>query len=90
MRGGLAGEGFGQHLLGEDAAEVEEEVFKVGQGGAPSGAVRAVELVHQVLGDAFEVGTNFFDLGTPLFGTRHHETLSQLTANGSTDFLHSS
>jgi hypothetical protein len=83
-------EGFGQDFFGQDTAEVEEEVFQVRQGGAPGRPRGAVELVHQVFGDAFEIGADFFYLGTPLLGTRHHSSLSRLAANEPTDFLRSS
>jgi hypothetical protein len=87
MGGGLPGEGFGEDFFGQDVAEVEEEVFEVRQGSTPGGALGAVELVHQVVGDAFEIGADFFYLGTPLLRTRHHNSLSRLAADGRTDFL---
>jgi hypothetical protein len=84
--GGLAGEGLVEHLLGKDGAEGEEEVFDLGEAGAPGGPARAVELVDEVFGDAFEVRAYFFYLRGVLFGARHPWFLSAVRSKRGTRF----
>jgi len=78
---GLPRQGVGQHLFAEDLADGEEEVFDLGQLGAPRRALGPVELVDEVFGDPFDVGTDFFYLGGALLGSRHPWLLSELGSN---------
>jgi len=80
--GGLPRQGVGQHLLAEQFANGDEQVLDLGQLGPPGRAVRAVELVDQVFGDAFDVGPDLFYLGGALFGSRHPWLLSELGSKG--------
>jgi hypothetical protein len=69
--GGLPGEGLSEDLFGQDFAEVEQEMFDLGEGGSPGGPVRAVELIDQVFGHALDVGPHFFYQWCALLGSRH-------------------
>jgi hypothetical protein len=82
--GGLAGQTFVEHFFGEDLADVEEEVFDVGKGGAPGGPCGSVELINEVFGDAFDVRTDFIDQRTPLFLVCHLSFLSQVVSKTGT------
>src|SRR5262245_58607806 len=53
---GLLREGQVEHLLGKDFADLEEDVFDLGELGAPGGALGTVELLDQVFGDPLDVG----------------------------------
>jgi hypothetical protein len=53
---GLPGEGQVEHRLGKDFAEFKEDVFDLGELGAPGGALGAVELLDQIFGDPLDVG----------------------------------
>src|SRR5262249_26243102 len=53
---GLLGEGQVEHLFGKDVTDFPEDVFDLGQLGAPGGAVGAVELPDEVFGDPLDVG----------------------------------
>lgn len=55
--GGLLGQAEVEHLFGEDLSDFQEQVFDVGELGAPGGAVGPVELEDEVFGDPFEVRT---------------------------------
>ena len=52
---GLLGEGQVEHLLGKDFADFEEDVLDVGELGPPGRALRTVELLDQVFGNALDV-----------------------------------
>jgi hypothetical protein len=71
MSGCLSGEGFGEHLFRQDFAEVEQQVFDVGQFGSPGRPLRAIELLDQVFGHALDIGTYIFYQRRALLGIRH-------------------
>jgi hypothetical protein len=50
------GEGQVEHLLGEDGADFQEDVFDLGELGAPDRSLGPVELLDEVFGNAFDVG----------------------------------
>ena len=58
----LTSQGSVEHGLGEDRADVEKEVFDLGQRGAPSRSLGSVELIDEVFGDSLEVGSHFVHL----------------------------
>jgi hypothetical protein len=66
--GRLSRQPFGQHLLGEDLAQVAAKVFAGGPFGPPRRAVRPVQLRDEVVGDACDRGANFFDRGRAFLG----------------------
>jgi hypothetical protein len=76
--GGLSGEGLGEGLFGQDVAEFEQELFDVGELGAPGWPVGAVQLLDEVFGNALDVGAYFFHQRSPLLGLRHVLVLSPL------------
>jgi hypothetical protein len=80
--GGLVGEGDAEHLLGEDLTNFKEDVLDFRQRGPPGRALGPVELLDEVLGDAFDVGAQFFHLGVALFGSRHPWLLPELGSKG--------
>src|SRR5262249_51717331 len=84
--GGLLGQGKGAHLLGQGLADFAQDVRDLGEGGPPGRALGPVELVHQVLGEALDVGAPFFYLGGALLGSRHPWLLSELGSTTRTDF----
>jgi hypothetical protein len=86
VSGGLAGEGLGENLFSQDVADFEEELFEVGEFGAPGRPVGAVELRDEVFGDALNVGTHCFHQRSPLLGRRHVLFLSALAPIRSTSF----
>jgi hypothetical protein len=79
---GLLGEGQVEHLLGKDFADFQEDVFDLGELGAPGGALGAVELLDQVFGDPLDVRAQFFHLRGALLGSRHPWLLSELGSEG--------
>ena len=76
MAGSLPGEGLGEDLFRQDFAEIDQEVFDLGEPGSPGRPLRAVELVDQVFRHALDVGPYFFHQRSPLFGLRHPWLLS--------------
>jgi len=74
--GCLPGESLRESLFGQDFAEIEQEVFDVGELGAPRRPVRAVELIDKVFGHAFDIGPYFFYLRGALLGLSHPWILS--------------
>jgi len=80
----LAGHGLGEHLFGQDLAEVEQELFDLGKLGSPGRPVSAVELVDEVFGHALDIGPHFFHLRSALSGVRHLEVLSSLASKMAT------
>jgi hypothetical protein len=87
-RGGLAGQGGLEHGLGEDGADVEEEVFDLGEGSTPGRPLGAVDLVDEVFGDPLQVRSNFIHEGGWLLGSRHLAFLSGVAPIGWIHFLH--
>jgi len=71
MVGRLAFQGRVQHLLRENGANAEANVFQFGQGDAPRQSGRAVEFIDKVLGNALHVRPHFFYLGSGFFGSCH-------------------
>jgi hypothetical protein len=61
-RSGLAFQAEFEHLLGEDFANLDDQVFELRQFGAPRGPPGSPKAVRQVFGDAFEVSARFFYL----------------------------
>src|SRR5262249_34387081 len=53
---------------------------------SPGGTVGAVELVDEVFGDPFDIGTDFFHLRGALLGSRHPWLLSERGSKTGTDF----
>jgi hypothetical protein len=51
----------GEQFFGEDGSRLQSDVFQLGQGGAPGGALGTEEIVGQFFGDAFEIGAKGFD-----------------------------
>jgi hypothetical protein len=86
---GLARQGQVEHLLGQDGAELEEEVLHVGEACAVRRAVGPVELIHEVFGDAFEVRADFIDLGRVLLDACHPWFLSVVASTKPTDCFRS-
>jgi hypothetical protein len=82
----LAGEELGEEAFAEDGPQFEDEILDVGQGSAPGGAIGAMELVGEQSGDAVEVGTNFFYLGSMLFEASHPWVLSRVASKDRSDF----
>jgi hypothetical protein len=76
--GGLLGEAEVEHLLREDLTDFQQYVFNLGESGSPSRALRAVEFLDKVFGDALDVGSQFFYLRSALFVSRHPWPLSQV------------
>ena len=70
-RAGLAFQAQFEHLLGEDFANLDDEVFELSQLGTPGGPLGSPEAVRQVFGDALEVSARFFYLWTPFFMACH-------------------
>jgi hypothetical protein len=70
-RAGLAFQADFEHLLGQDVANLDHEIFELRQLGAPRGPVRSPEAVGEVFGNAFEVRARFFYLWTPFFVACH-------------------
>jgi len=74
FRGGVDGlplEGLRQHPLGENFLNGDEEVFHLGELGAPGRPAKSPDAVDQVFGDAVEVGTHFVDSGGRFLGECH-------------------
>src|SRR5262249_5610957 len=86
---GLLGEGQVEHLLGKGFADLEEDVFDLGELGPPGRARGAVQLLDEVFRDSLDVGAQFFYLGGALRGSRHPWLLSELGAKAGTDFFRS-
>jgi hypothetical protein len=84
-RAGLAFEAEFEHLLGEDFANLDNEVFELGQFGTPLGPPGSPEAVRKVFGDAFEVSARFFYLWTPFFITCHPWFPVEVKAKNTTD-----
>jgi hypothetical protein len=84
---GLAGEGEVEHLLGQDFADFQEEVFDVGEGSAPGRPLRAVKLIDEVFGDTFDVGPHLFRFRRTLLGSCHPWVLSELVSKRWIEFL---
>jgi hypothetical protein len=76
----LPGQTLVEHLLGEDLAEGQEQVFDLGQACAPGRAVGAVEFIDEVFGDALDIGADFFHLGGAFFGSWHLRFLHELVS----------
>jgi hypothetical protein len=68
---GLALQAELKHLLGEDFADLDDEIFELRQLGTPGRPFGPPEAVGKVFGDALEVSARFFYLGTPLFVAYH-------------------
>ena len=66
--GGLALQGLLEHSLGERFLNGDEEVFHLGEFGAPGWSARSPDAVHQMFGDAVKVRPHFVDGGGGLFG----------------------
>ena len=60
-----------QHLLRENGADAEANVFPFGQGDAPRQPGGTVQLIDEVLGNALHVGPHFFYLRSGFFGSCH-------------------
>ena len=69
MVGRLAFQGRLQHLLRENGADAEANVFPFGQGDAPRQPGGTVQLIDEVLGNALHVGPHFFYLRSGFFGS---------------------
>jgi hypothetical protein len=78
---GLAFESEFQHLLRENLANADDQVFEFRQPRAPLGALGAPELVSQIFGDALDVNAYFFYFLTPLFVACHPWLLLEVAAN---------
>jgi hypothetical protein len=68
---GLAFQTQFEHLLREDFANLDDEVFEFSQLGTPLGTPGSPDAVRKVFGDAFDVSARFFYLGTPLLVACH-------------------
>ena len=62
---GLAFQAQREHLLGQNFADFNDQVFQLRQFGAPLRSLRSPDAVRQVFGDAFNVGPDFFYFLTP-------------------------
>jgi hypothetical protein len=71
MVGRLAFQGRLQHLLRENGADAEANVFPFGQGDASRQPGGTVQLIDEVLGNALHVGPHFFYLRSGFFGSCH-------------------
>lgn len=79
-RAGLAFQAQLKNLLGKDFANLDDEILKLSQLGAPGRPLWPPEAVGKVFGDAFDVSTHFFYLGAPLFGACHPWLLLEVAA----------
>jgi hypothetical protein len=70
-RGGLAFQAEFEHLLGEDFANLDDEVFELRHLSAPRWPLGPPKTIRQVFGDAFDVKARFFYLLTPFFVACH-------------------
>jgi hypothetical protein len=70
-RGSLTFQAEFEHLLGEDFANLDDEVFELRQLGAPRWPLGSPKAIRQVFGDAFDVNARFFYLLTPFFDACH-------------------
>jgi hypothetical protein len=77
----LAFEAEFQHLLGENIANADDQIFEFRQPRAPLGALGSPELVGQVFGDSLDVSAYFFYFLTPLFVACHPWLLLEVAAN---------
>jgi len=84
-RGGLAFQAEFEHLLRENLANLDDEVFELRQLGAPSRPPGSPKTIRQVLGDTFEVKARFFYLLTPFFGACHPWLPVEVKAKSRTD-----
>jgi len=69
--GRLTFQGRLQHLLRENGADAEANVFPFGQGNAPRQPGGTVQLIDEVLGNALHVRPHFFYLRSGFFGSCH-------------------
>jgi hypothetical protein len=84
-RAGLTLQAECEHLLREDFADFDDEVFELSQFGAPGGTLGSPEAIGQVFGDAFDIGARFFYLWTPFLVACHPWLPFQVTAKRRTD-----
>ena len=68
---GLAFQTQIQHLLRENFANLDDQVFELGQLGAPWGTFWPSDVVCKVFGDALDVSADFFYLRSPFFVSCH-------------------
>jgi hypothetical protein len=71
-----------KHPLREDFANLDDEILQFRQLGAPAGPLWPPDAVGKVFGDAFDIGTDFFYFGAPLFEACHPWLLLEVVATG--------
>jgi hypothetical protein len=60
-----------QHLLRENVANLDDEVFELRELGAPCGTFGSPDAVRKVFGDTLNVRADFFYLVAPFFVSCH-------------------
>src|SRR5258708_4362991 len=70
-RAGLAFQAQFEHLLREDLANLDDEIFEFGHLGTPGRPPGSPDAVRQVFGDALDVSARFFYLWTPFLVACH-------------------
>jgi len=70
-RVGLALESLLEQSFGENLLDGEDEVFDLGEFGAPRGTVGSPDPIDEMFGDPMEVRPNFVDGGVGVSGECH-------------------
>jgi hypothetical protein len=68
---GLAFQTKLKHFLGQDFTNLDDEIFELGQLGAPRRPLGSPEAIRKVLGDPLDVIADFFYFLTPFFVACH-------------------
>jgi len=69
--GSLAFQAQFQQLLGQDLTKFDDQVLQLAELSAPGRPGGAPDAIGEVFGDALNVGTDFFYLGTPFLRACH-------------------
>lgn len=77
---GLAFQAQLQHLLRENVANLDDQVFELRELGAPRGTFGSPDAVRKVFGHTLDVTADFFYLRAPLFVSRHPWLLLEVKA----------